>query len=187
MKIEDIQIYWNRNLHSRSDCHYSMGSIAIQDNKWFEGFLLDIDLSANKNQRDTGFTYGIYVNSEILELFYCRGDLITRFQCMKENNIYIGKCYSIGAFIEKLNGDCNIRIKDSSCNELDLQNKTQLAKLSISTKSLEYYRTVFENRYKLIAYEGIYHRNLEKMSDIGITYPSSAYQIKYPKKNLFDL
>lgn len=187
MRIEDIRIYWDHNLYSCSNCHYSIGTIVARDNVWFEGFLLDTNFGKGKNQRDTGFIYGVFVNKEIMELFYCRGDLITRFHCMKEDSTYIGKCYSIGPFMECLNGNCDIHIKDSSCSELDLLNKTQLAKQSIHSRSLTYYQTIFENRYKLIAYEGIYHGNLEKMSDIGIAYPSPRYQKRYPKRNLFDL
>lgn len=183
MMVQKIHIYWNNNLNNHLHYHSSIGSIIIQNDKWLEGFLLDANYSVVDAIRDTGFIFGVFINNKILELFYCHNDCTMRFQVKSEDDIYVGKCYSIGPYTEYLSGDCNIQILgDTSYDEIQIKNRIQLAKNHISHNSLEYYDTIYRNRYKLIAYEGIQNRTLQKMSDIGINMSLPAYQKKYVKK-----
>ena len=187
MKKENVQIYWNCNLNACSCFHYSMGAITFDQEEWFEGFLLDLDFGNDMTKRSTGLIFGTVSSNEIMQIFYCRDDLITRFQCTRNNNLYTGKCYSISpnSLMEKINGDCNVRTEDTNYSEIEIQNKTQLAKLSIAKKSLEYYELILRNRDKLIEYEEANNKGIEKMTDIGLVYPSSNQQKQYSIRNPF--
>lgn len=183
MHVEDIHIYWERNLDSQSYCNFSSGSIVIQKDRWLEGIIKDISFAKHNLKSDIRFIFGIYVNEEILELFYCREAMITRFYCNKEGGVYKGKISLIGPYQEKTNGNCEIRtLKSSLYDVAQINNRIRLVKSTLNSNIIKYYEDTYEKRNQIVAYEGYHNQKLDKMSEIGIHIQSPMYQQKKSKE-----
>lgn len=161
VRVEVIGGYW------KNSCNYHLcnGTIIVQDDGWFEGFIKE--RNEKTGVEATGFIFGIYFPSKMMELFCCHSGLISRFYCEKDVNSFIGVRSSIGPYMGPPSGQCNFIVSTNSIYSLEEAIlKTNIAKGLIDDRANQFYHKILENKNKLMILECYQNRKLEKISDI---------------------
>lgn len=162
MHLKDISGYWEHSYNSH--CHLYKGTIMVQQDGWFEGFIKEQNLTTEKNE--IGFVFGVYVPSKLIELFYCRGDFISRFRCENDAHNYRGTYSSIGPYMEIPGGECKITLESPTYSEEEVISKTNICKSLIGDRGHIFYNHILANKSKLIVLQCYHNCKLEKISDI---------------------